>query len=91
MPTPFQNLRDKLRSNGCRLECAEQVKTAHGSMIEMWMVYPEGGGFVRFMVIDERECGYSMFIENTSSMIDSDVQAILAAGLRGLPSLEKVA
>ena len=39
--------------------------------------------------MDERESGYSLFIENATAMIDGDVQAILAAGLRGLPSLEQ--
>lgn len=90
MTTPFQNLRTKLRDAGCRVECGDQFKTTHGSMVELMLVYPEGGGFVRCLVIDERDEGYAMFIENQTIAIDADVQAILIAGLQGLPKLEKV-
>jgi hypothetical protein len=90
MSTQFDNLRDKLREAGCRMQCAEQVKTALGSFIELWLVYPPKVGIpTRIMVIDERDCGYHLFIENQTNKIDDDVAAILASHATG--KLEKIA
>jgi hypothetical protein len=79
MTTPFENLRSKLREAGCRVEIGDQFKSTHGANVSLLLVYPEGGGFVRCLVIDEREEGYHLFIENAALAIDSDVQAILSA------------
>lgn len=89
MATPFQTLRTRLRDAGCRIECGDQFRTTRGSIVELMLVFPQSGGLVRCLAIDERAEGYSVFIENSTVAIDADVQAILAAGLRALPSLAK--
>lgn len=89
MSNQFENLRSKLREAGCTLQCAEQVKTALGCFIELWLVStPSRGIPLRVMVIDERDCGYSLFIENQTNRIDDDVAAILGSGYA--TPLEKV-
>jgi hypothetical protein len=90
MSNQFENLRDKLREAGCQMQCAEQVKTANGAFIELWLVYrPSMGIPTRIMVIDERDCGYHLFIENQTNKIDDDVAAIICDHATG--RLEKVA
>lgn len=79
MTTPFETLRSKLREAGCRVEIGDQFKSTYGADVTLLLVYTNGDGFVRALVIDEREEGYHLFIENSTLAIDADVQALLRA------------
>lgn len=77
MSQQFDNLKAKLREAGCTLRCTLQI-IKEDKRFESWsIILPDTITMVNIVVIDEKESGYRLFIENDTIKMSDDISCIL--------------